>query len=212
MSIIEQLSSQVGDRTATANMRVVRQCIENPDLLIEIAAELHSEDAMLAGDCAEVMTEVAASQPDIVVPYTQRLIPLLSHKKTRVRWEAMHALSLIAAQIPETIKTLLPQLDTIIHTDKSTIVRDYATDTLSNYASTSNQAAKETYPFLKEALSLWNGKHVKQILQGFENIATLVPELHMEIRLYAQEYLEHRQGVVRKAAKRVLKAIEKYNG
>ncbi len=37
MSIVNQLSSQVGDRTETSNRQVVTQCLANPALLAEIA-------------------------------------------------------------------------------------------------------------------------------------------------------------------------------
>ncbi len=59
MSILNQLSSQAGDRTEAANRRVVAQCLADPTLLAEIAGGLQSKEAALAGDCAEVMTKVA---------------------------------------------------------------------------------------------------------------------------------------------------------
>ena len=94
------------------------------------------------GDCAEVMTEVAKVPPEWVAPYAPLLPELLAHKKTRVRWEAMHALALVAAHIPESVCPLLPRLDGLIHNDESTIVRDHAIDAVANYAQVSPRAAE----------------------------------------------------------------------
>jgi hypothetical protein len=38
MNLIEQLSSQSGDRTQQANLQVARQCLDDPSLLAVIAA------------------------------------------------------------------------------------------------------------------------------------------------------------------------------
>lgn len=110
MSIISELSSQVGDRSQSANHKVVVQCLDDPTLLADISAGLEHKNAALVGDCAEVMTQVAEQRPESVAPYAQALAPLLKHKATRVRWEAVHALAYIAAFNPETIADLLPTL------------------------------------------------------------------------------------------------------
>src|SRR4030042_352943 len=100
MSILNQLSSQMGDRTEYSNRKVAIQCLENPDLLVDIAAGLRGSNAAIAGDCAEVMTKVAEADPEWVIPYAEDLSPLLIHKTARVRWEAVHALSLITPCVP----------------------------------------------------------------------------------------------------------------
>lgn len=51
MSILAHLSSQVGDRTEYSNRKVVVQCLDEPDLLAEIAEGLKSSKAALVGDC-----------------------------------------------------------------------------------------------------------------------------------------------------------------
>lgn len=45
MSIVNQLSSQIGDRTEASNRHVVAQCLAKPELLAEIAQGLASQDA-----------------------------------------------------------------------------------------------------------------------------------------------------------------------
>lgn len=208
MSILTRLSSQVGDRSEYSNRKVVLQCLEDPLLLDEIAAGLTGKDAALIGDCAEVMTHVAAQHPEWVAPYAPALSALIGHKKTRVRWEAMHALALVAASVPAIIASLLPTLAGLIRSDPSVIVRDYATDAIAGYAATGKPAAAEAYPLLKDALGVWGGKHAGHALKGLACVAALAPELREEIGAIAAEYSQSGRTVVRKAAKELLKGIE----
>ncbi len=208
MSILSKLSSQVGDRSEYSNRKVAIQCLDDPDLIAEIAEGLNSYDVALVGDCAEVLTKIAEQHPDWVAPYAESLAALLNHKSTRVRWEAMHALALVAPSAPTVIGSLLPTLAEKIRKDSSVIVRDYATDAIANYAATGDSAAEKAYPLLKEALTVWQGKHAGHALKGLTNVARRIPALHDEIFAIAEAYSHSSKGVVRKAAKELLKAIE----
>jgi hypothetical protein len=207
MSLINQLSSQTGDRTEASNRRVVVQCLDDPGLLSEIAEGLHRLDFRLIADCAEVMTKVAEYHPEWVAPYAGELAVLLNHPYTRVRWEAMHALAMVVDFTPLTIETLLPKLTEMLHSDQSVIVRDYATDVIACYASTGTAAAEAAFPLLVDMLSLWNGKQAAHALQGMVKIAEQLPEKRPELHLIADEYTHAGKPVVRKAAKALLKAI-----
>jgi len=56
MEILNQLSSQKGDKTETANRLVAEKCIANPQILAEIATGLEDKDKKLQSDCVEVFT------------------------------------------------------------------------------------------------------------------------------------------------------------
>jgi hypothetical protein len=207
MSIITQLSSQVGDRSEASNLKVVAACHADPTLLAEIAAGLSSKDAALVGDCAEVLTKVAETDPAWVSPYAPQLAALLAHKNTRARWEAAHALALVTNLVAPMIAAILPQLNDLIHHDKSVIVRDCAVDIVANYAATGPQAAVQAYPILVEALTTWEGKQAGHALTGLGNVARTTPRFNDALAQYAQVCLADRRGVVRQAAKKLLKII-----
>jgi hypothetical protein len=209
MSILTKLSSQIGEKTEEGNRNVAKECLQNPTLLKEIGEGLTGKNAALLGDCAEVFTKVAEENPALVVPFAKTLQDLLDHKTTRVRWEAMHAIALMATHIPNQISILIPQLKEIIHSDKSTIVRDYAIDTVCNYANVSKVEADTVFPILKEALHLWEGKHRARVLNGLLKVSNQSAEHTLEIRGIAEEYLEDNRGVVKKAAKALIKTIDK---
>ena len=205
MNILSKLSSQVGDRTETANKRVAARVLKRPASLAEIAAGLASDDAKLAGDCAEVMTLVAAEKPDLVSPHAGALIALLDHKDTRVRWEAMHSLAEIAAHVPNKISPIVPKLAEKIALDKSVIVRDYAIETLGEYGRTSASAACRAWPHLREALTLWEGRHAGKVLEAMRKLVAMDTALKAEAQDIAGRFVDHSSAKVRTAAKRLLR-------
>jgi len=115
MSILHQLSSQVGDWSEESNRVVVLQCLDDPSLLQEIAVGLNNDDGKLVGDCAKVLTMVTEKQPERLVPFGTKLTKILSHSSTRARWEAMHALSSIATISPQTITPVLSEIAHLVN-------------------------------------------------------------------------------------------------
>ena len=206
MSVLDRLSSQTGDRTAASNRKGIAECLARPALLAEIAEGLAGKDAALLGDCAEVLTEVAKERPEWIAPYAGPLAGLLTHTTTRVRWEATHALALVAAQDPAVIPPLLPHLAQMIHDDASVIVRDYAVDAVGNYAATSEAAAQAACPVLVASLPLWNGKQAAHVLEGLVHVVSAAPGLGDELRPLGERYLDDGRARVRKAAKALVKA------
>ena len=205
MSILDKLSSQVGDRTEAANKQVAARVLKESALLTEIERGLLSPDAKLAGDCAEVMTMVAEEQPDLVAPYADALIARLSHKNTRVRWEAMHCVAEIAARVPDKIAPILQTLNETIALDKSVIVRDHAIRALGAYGSTSPVAARRVWHHLRAALVVWDGKHAGKALAAMQKLVDADATLKPEAQKIARRFVEHKSASVRMAAKRLLK-------
>jgi len=205
MSILGRLSSAVGDPSEASNKAVAREALERPEILDEVAVGLEWDDRKLVGDCAEVFTEVAKENPALVAPYVDRVIPLIGHKDTRVRWESTHALALVASLVPEQIAPLLPDLVAKIESDKSVIVRDYAVRALGEYGRSGPEAAREVFPYLLQALEVWDGKHAKLVLEAMSKLMEVEPELEAEVRVAAQKCLDHPRANVRRLAQKLVK-------
>ena len=208
LEILNQLSSQQGDRTEASNRIVAEKCIANPRMLAEIAIGLEYRDKKLQSDCIEVFTFVSEVKPEFIVPYADNILPLLYSKDGKARWESVHTLSLIAEKIPDVISSILPTLRSLIERDKSTIVRDYATDTVANYAKVSAETAEESYDLLKYALELWGEKHAKQVFKGFNYVLDNLSEMRAEISLLVQPYLSVNKKIVASEAKKIIKRID----
>jgi hypothetical protein len=209
MDMISQLSSQCDDRTDEANRKVAVLCLDKPRLLVQIMEGLSSDDPAIIGDSAEVFTKVAEFNPQIVVPFAGALALLLNHKVTRVRWEAMHAIALTAHLNTDAILQLLNIFTTILHKDSSTVVRDYVIDCLGNVSAANDQAALLALPILKKAILLWEDKHLARVLNAMTKIAVSSPSLAVEVLMYGYDYSNHPKGSVQKAAKKLIKAVNK---
>jgi len=164
---------------------------------------LEDKDKKLQSDCIEVFTLVAEVKPEFVVPYAENILPLLYSKETKTRWEAVHTLSFIADKIPDSIVSILPVLQSLVEKDKSTIVRDYAMDTVANYAKVSAETSEKSYEILKFALELWGEKHAKQVFKGFSNVLDNCSDYNAEINLLVQPYLTANKKIVATEAKKI---------
>jgi len=209
MEILSQLSSQKGDKKEIANKFVAEKCIANPKTLAEIAVGLEDKDKKLQSDCIEVFTFVAEVKPEFVVPYAENILTLLYSKETKTRWEAVHTLSFIADKIPDIIFSVLPVLQSLVEKDKSTIVRDYAMDTVANYAKVSAETSEKSFSLLKFALELWGEKHAKQVFKGFNFLIDNCPDCKAEIKTLVHPYLTANKKIVAAEAKKIIKRTEK---
>jgi len=209
MEILNQLSSQKGDKTEDSNKIVAEKCIANPRLLTEIAVGLEDKDKKLQSDCIEVFTLVAEKKPDFIVQYAENIVPLLSGKKAKTRWEAVHTLSYIAGKIPDIISSILPQLQSLMEKDESMIVRDYAVDTVANYAKISVEASEKSYELLKLTMDLWGEKHARQVFRGFNHVLDNLSDCKAEINSLVQPYLSANKKIVAAEAKKIIKRTEK---
>jgi len=205
MSVLERLSSVAGDPSEGSNKAVAREALERPEILDEVAVGLEWDDRKLAADCAEVFTEVAKENPALVAPYVTRIVPLISHKYTRARWESTHALALVASLVPEQVAPVLPDLVAKIERDKSVIVRDCAVLALGEYGRSGSEAAREVFPHLLRALEGWGGKHAKLVLEAMSKLTEVEPALEAEVRAAALGCLDHYRANVRRLAQKLVR-------
>ena len=208
MGITSQLTTQIGKCGEFGNRRVAGMCLENPDLLGEIADGLECGNPLIMRDCAEVMTMVAQNEPEFILPYISEIVPLVDHPKARVRWEAVHALSLIAGLAPHFIRKLLPRFDEIIHNDKSIIARDCAVRAVANYAGTGKSASEDAYPILIKAVYVRDARHGHLAINGLIHALEYLPEKADELEKIGLEFMDAKRGVLKKSARRLLKAID----
>lgn len=202
MDILSRLSSSPSSVEAVA-----KDCLDQPAYLDRIAEGLRLGSAPVVANCTEVMTKVAESRPDLVAPYAETLVALLSHKNGRVRWEAAHSLALAAHLIESTLERNLPLLVERIRTHEGVIVRDYTLDAVGRYGALGPAQARVAWGILAEALTLWEGRHTARILGHLGPIAEADPALRTAIAAVAQRHESAPKAGTRKAAKALLKTV-----
>lgn len=108
---------QKGNNNLTTRLSA-EQCIRNPELLHSIVAGFESKDKKLQSDCIEVFTIISVNYPELIVPFADKVSQLINNTETKTRWEAVHTLAFIADKTPETIFSILPELQNLIEKDK----------------------------------------------------------------------------------------------
>jgi hypothetical protein len=210
MSIIFQLSSQINERGEQGNRKVAELILQTPNLFEEIIKNLNTNNPALLGDCVEVCTMLAEKDPDFVTPYAENFIPLIYHKKSRVRWEAVHALALLSPKVPEVIFQSWDYLAQLFLEDKSVIVRDYIVVCAGNLASCGEPYTARIYPFLIEALSAYKTHLAKLALEGFIKAMLYLTDHLDELDEIADLYIQHPKPTIKKAARNLKKTLTAY--
>jgi hypothetical protein len=205
MSILNELSSSLGIRGNEANKAVAKKCLEHPEYLKDLLPVLCGKDKNIAADAAEVMTEVSNVRPDLVAPYAKYLVQLVHHKNNRTRWEAMHAIANVAHLQKALLQSLLPDLVDIVEKDESVIVRDYAVDAVSGFASCDASTAKEAFPVLLQLLRAQEERHAGRALEGLIRVIALQPGFKKQVAPIAEEFSQNKKATVAKLGKKLLK-------
>lgn len=203
MSIIDRLSSPRGMRGNEGNKEVTQLCLKHPELLKEIAAGLSDKNKKIIADCAEVMTETASENPELVKPFADQLFALLDHKYTRARWEAMHSIALITTLVPDKVLLLLPELEEKVQLDDSVIVRDYAVETIKQLASCGKKEAEKAFPVLLRMIQLHGGKHAARVMEGLCFCLEQHTNYAREIKKAIAPFEDNERGVIKKARKKL---------
>ena len=207
MSIIFQLSSKLKERGEQGNRRVVELILQNPELFEEIINHLNTKDPALLGDCVEVCTMLSEKEPDFVAPYAEKIFPLTYHKNSKVRWEAIHAVALLAPKVPEVIFQKWEHFAQLFLDDKSVIVRDYVVTCAGNLASRGATYTKRIYPFLLEALSAHKTHHAKLAMEGIINSIPYLTDRLDELDDVAEIYSQHPKPSIGKTARSLKKKL-----
>lgn len=154
MSILDELSTGMGDRTQGANRAVAKKVEADLTLFSELVAGLGHSSDKLVGGCAERFAMTTEKHLQVAAPYISRSVPFSKARTKRIRWEATHIVSFAVRCVLDAIAHPVSRFMDAITTGKSVIVYDYTIKTLGEYASTSSAAAQRAYPHIVEVLEL----------------------------------------------------------
>lgn len=131
MSIINSLASSLGRKDELPNQALAKEIVvaNNQNAIKELVENLLHKNKNIQSDCIKVLYEVGDSKPQLIAPYLDVFVNLLSHKNNRLQWGAMMALNYISSVKPAAIYNHLSQI--LMATDKgSVITRDQAVNLL----------------------------------------------------------------------------------
>ena len=97
MSVINQLSSSLGQKGNEANIALAKEIAEseNTEAIKELVENLENKDKKIQADCIKALYETAYIKPDLIADYYSEFLGLLSSKNNRLVWGGMIALMTI---------------------------------------------------------------------------------------------------------------------
>lgn len=97
MTVINQLSSSLGQKGNDANIALAREIAEtkNSDAIKELVDNLENKDKKIQADCIKTLYETSYIKPDLIADYYSEFLGLLSSKNNRLVWGGMIALMTI---------------------------------------------------------------------------------------------------------------------
>jgi hypothetical protein len=152
MSVLQLLSTVKGHKDNQANIALAKETAstENSDAVRELVQNLNHKDKKIQADCIKVLYETGYIKPELIAPYVQEFLSLLSGKNNRMIWGSMIALTTIVnlkhQEIYQSLDIIMQAVDkgSVITVDGGVIILA-SLNRHTAYADT-------TYPLLMEQL------------------------------------------------------------
>jgi len=126
VGITDQLASSLGREDDAPNVALAEALVASPypDSVAELVEILSIGSAAESSDAIKVLYELAARDPDQVVPHTDALADYLLNRNTRLVWGAATALDAVAQAHPDAVAV---HIDALISAVKagSVITQDH---------------------------------------------------------------------------------------
>lgn len=152
MSIIPQLASQLGRRDEIPNQELAQRIADAGDTsaVRELAENLNHKNKDIQSDCIKTLYEIGERRPELISPYVDAFVALLSHKNNRLQWGGMAALDCVACLNPQPVFAALDRI--LAAADKgSVITKDHAVNILVSLLSIPAYT-ESAFPLLVEQL------------------------------------------------------------
>jgi hypothetical protein len=150
-------------RDRTPNLDLARDLAARNDTagIREIAENMWNENKNIHWDCIQVMYEIGAIEPNLIVPYAEDFIKLLKSRYNNMVWGAMTALAEIARVKPD---ITFKHLDEIKKAKEagSVITIDNSISVLAHTTAANEEYNKTIFPYLLKHLSTCRPKEVPQ--------------------------------------------------
>jgi len=178
MSIINLLSSSLGQKGNDANIKLAKEIVEkeSKNAIKELVDNLNNNDKKIQADCIKTLYEAAYINPQMIADYYSDFLSLLSNKNNRLVWGGMIALTTITDLKHKEIFTALDLISESIKKG-SVITIDSGIDILAKL-NRYNEYHNTIEPFLTE--QLWQCP-IKQLPQYMEKSLISITNQNKEI-------------------------------
>ncbi len=144
MQYINLISYNLDRRDEVPNQELARKLAdeESTEGIKEMVSYLYDKNKSVASDCLKVLYETGYIKPELIAPYTDEFINLLSSKQNRMVWGAMIALACCANVVPDKVYEHRSLIENLIETG-TVITSVWGVKTLINIAKKDDKFYRE---------------------------------------------------------------------
>jgi hypothetical protein len=152
MSILERLSSALGERTNSANVALAEDIVRTRNKLAieELITHLNDKHERVSSDCLKTLYEIGEREPKLIADHVDEFATLLTSKKQRAVWGAITALDMAATANPVGVHAHLKAIVRAAD-GESVIARDHAVHILRKLCVVGYE--RECFPILLKMIS-----------------------------------------------------------
>jgi hypothetical protein len=117
------------------------------------------------GTCADAMKHISESNPEILAPYIDTLLPFINHKLPRVKWGIPEAFGNMSKKYPEGAANAIPYLLKNTTDDKAntTVIKWCAVFALTEIAKNNPQTRKQLLPIFNKYVKGEKNNGIKNV-------------------------------------------------
>jgi hypothetical protein len=163
MSIISQLSSQIGRKDENPNKELGIKLVEEQDLLgiREIADNLSNPSRDIQIDCLGVLEMVGQLAPDLIEDYFDNFLHLALGNDNRLIWQSLINIAMIAERKADIIMDHQDKFIELI--DQGTVItQDNGIKILARAGSAKKEYSQRIFPYLLDHLKICRSKSLPQ--------------------------------------------------
>lgn len=160
---LDKLASALGRRDDVPNQQLARELVTTTDAsgVAAVVSGLRDGAEAIRSDCVKVLYEIGYLAPDMIAPYAEDFLALLSSRHNRLVWGGMLALSTLAPLRADLLFERRHVIVAAIQTG-SVITVDNGIKTLALVAAQSPAYNRELFPVLIDHLERCRAKDVPQ--------------------------------------------------
>ena len=141
---------------------IVEEVRKDKKLFKELMKILETGSDVEKGTCADAMKHITKENPEIALPYIDKIINYINHKVTRVKWGVPESIGNIAQKFPKEVEKAVPKL--LINTkEESTVIRWCAAFGLTEIAKSNTKLQKNLTEKFSDILKKESNNGVKNV-------------------------------------------------
>jgi hypothetical protein len=213
MSILPQLIENKGIISSALGKSLAKEVLSgNTGILDEAVALLEHESKNVRAGAAKIVEQAAVGDPAMVVRLMPHLLPALDLPELQTRWMAIHTLGLCASLDPQTAMMAFPKAQQFMERDSGVCLWGATIKYLGYLGSTSSAEAQRVFPLLMRAHDELSNLQ-RMILDCFLQLHSEADEsMVQKLGLLAGRHLDDAKPSVRRAARKLAKAISSHSG